>query len=78
MLYVVPVNTALVNAASVYQVNTGLVTVVLLAVKLTAAPEHIEDAGSPVIMISALVALDPRVTFTGVLLLTTLLEEPSA
>ena len=37
-----PVKTAVVNAASLYQVNTGLVTVVLLAVSTTEPPEHTE------------------------------------
>ena len=35
-----PVKTTVVSAASLYQVNTGLVTVVLLAVSVAELPEH--------------------------------------
>ena len=55
-MYIGPVNRALVRAASLYQVNTGLVTVVLLAVKVTALPEH-RLVGIPVMLISAAVAV---------------------
>ena len=40
MLNTGPVNTAVVSAASLYQVNTGLVTVVLLAVNFAEVPEQ--------------------------------------
>ena len=35
-----PVDIAVVSAASLYQVNTGLVTVVLVAVSVAALPEQ--------------------------------------
>ena len=37
-----PVKAIVVNAASLYQLNIGLVTVVLLAVSVAGLPEHAE------------------------------------
>ncbi|MNQ87404.1 hypothetical protein D3C85_1026260 [compost metagenome] len=50
-----PVNTAFVKAASLYQVNTGLVTVVLLAVNFAFVPAQ-NGASLPVMATSAAVA----------------------
>ena len=41
VLKVAPVNTGVVKAASLYHVNTGLVTVVVLATKLADEPAQI-------------------------------------
>ncbi|MNX43347.1 hypothetical protein D3C86_737910 [compost metagenome] len=56
-----PVNTTLVSEASLYQVNTGWVTVVLEAINITVVPEQIRAL---LTAISAAVANSLTVTVT--------------
>ena len=46
-------NTALVNAASLYQVNTGFVTVVVVAVSLAVVPAQIGSLAPATLMSEA-------------------------
>ena len=61
-----PVNTTLLSAASLYQVNTGLVTVVLDAVKVVPEPLHIDVV--PVVVISLATAIGFTMIVTGLAL----------
>ena len=61
-----PVNTTLLSAASLYQVNTGLVTVVLDAVNVVPEPLHIDVV--PVVVISLANAIGFTIIVTGLAL----------
>ena len=61
-----PVNTTLVSAASLYQVNTGLIIVVLEAVNVVPEPLHIDVV--PVVVISLATALGFTIIVTALAL----------